>query len=64
MFFRMILKVYFLSWILEKLSGYNLEHYHLPSESDSSHFNNLDKVLDLYNHYDKKLLVGAFNAEV
>ena len=60
----MILKVYFLSWILEKLSGYYLEHNHLSPESDSYHFNNLDKALDLYSHYDKKLLVGAFNAEV
>ena len=27
-------------------------------------FNNLDKALDLYSHYDKKLLVGDFNTEV
>ena len=36
--------------------------YHLPSESDIYNFNNLDKALDLYSHYDKKLLVAAFNA--
>ena len=38
--------------------------YHLPSESYIYNFNNLDKALDLYSHYDKKLLVGAFNTKV
>ena len=38
--------------------------YHPPSQSDSCYFNNLDKVLDLHSHYNKKLLVGDFNAEV
>ena len=30
--------------------------YHPPSPKESYHFNNLDKVLDLYTYYDKKLL--------
>ena len=34
--------------------------YHPPSQSDSYHFNNLDNVLDLDSHYEKKLLVGEF----
>ena len=38
--------------------------YHPPTQSDSYYFNNLDKALDLYSHYDKKLLVGNFNTEV
>ena len=38
--------------------------YHPPSQSDSYYFNNLDKALDLYSHYNKKLLVGDFNTEV
>ena len=38
--------------------------YHSPTQSDSFYFNNLDKALDLYSHYDKKLLVGDFNTEV
>ena len=38
--------------------------YHAPSQSDSYYFNNLNKVLDLYSHHDKKLLVGDINTEV
>ena len=38
--------------------------YHPQTQSDSYYFNNLDKALDLYSHYDKKLLVGDFNTEV
>ena len=38
--------------------------YHPPTQSDSYYFNNLDKTLALYSHYDKKLLVGDFNTEV
>ena len=59
----MILKVYLLSWSLEKLRGY-FETCHLPSQKDSYYFKSLDKALDLYSHQDKKLLVGDFNTEV
>ena len=38
--------------------------YHPPTQSGSYYFNNLDKALDLYSRYDKKLLVGDFNTEV
>ena len=38
--------------------------YHPPTQSDSYYFKNLDKALNLYSHYDKKLLVGDFNTEV
>ena len=38
--------------------------YHQPTQSDSYYLNNLGKTLDLYSHYDKKLLVGDFNTEV
>ena len=30
--------------------------YPPPSQKESYHFNNLDKVIDLYSDYDKKLL--------
>ena len=38
--------------------------YHPPTQSDSYYFNNLDTTLDLYSHYDKKLLVVDFNTKV
>ena len=38
--------------------------YHPPTQSDSYYFNNLVKALDLFSHYDKKLLFGDFNTEV
>ena len=38
--------------------------YHPPTQSDSYYFNNLDRALDFYSDYDKKLLVGDFNTEV
>ena len=38
--------------------------YHPPTQSDSYYFNNLDKALDLYSHYGKKLLVGDFDTEI
>ena len=38
--------------------------YHPPTQSESYYFNNLDKGLALYSHYDKKLLVGDFKTEV
>ena len=38
--------------------------YHPKIQSDSYYFNNLNKALDLYSHYDKKLLVGDFNTEL
>ena len=38
--------------------------YHPPTQNNSYYFNNLDKALDLYSHYDKKLLVENFNTEV
>ena len=38
--------------------------YHPPTQSDSYYFNNLDKALNLYSHYDKKPLVGDFSPEV
>ena len=38
--------------------------YHPPTQSDSYYFNNLDKALDLYSQYDKKLFVRNFNTEV
>ena len=37
--------------------------YHPPTQSDSHYFNNLVKALDLYSHYDEKLLFGDFNTE-
>ena len=38
--------------------------YHPPTQSNSYYFNNLDKALDLYSHYDKKLFFGDFNTGV
>ena len=60
--FQMILKVYLLSWIL--VATYFSEHITRHLKVTHYSFNNLDKVLDVYSHYDKKLLVGNFNTEV
>ena len=38
--------------------------YHPPSQSDQYYFKNLDKSLDTYSNYEKKLLVGGFNAQI
>ena len=38
--------------------------YHPPTQSESYYFRNLDKAIDLYSQYDKKLLVADFNREV
>ena len=38
--------------------------YHPPSQSDSRYFIDLDKALDFYSHYDKRLLVGNFNIDI
>ena len=38
--------------------------YNPPTQNDSFYFSNLDKALDFYIHYDKKLLVGYLNTEV
>ena len=46
------------------LSGYFLEHITLHLKVTHYYFNNLNKALDLYSHYDKNLLVGDFNTEV
>ena len=37
--------------------------YHPPSQPDQYYFDNLDKSLDTYSNYEKKLLVGDFNAQ-
>ena len=38
--------------------------YHPPSQNDHYSFENLDKAIDIYIHYQKVLLVGNFNAEI
>ena len=40
------------------------EIFHPSSQSDSYYFNNLDKGLELFSHYDKKPLAGDFDTEV
>ena len=35
-----------------------------PSQNDHYFFENLDKAIDVYSHYEKVLLVGDFNAEI
>ena len=37
--------------------------YHTPSQNDEYNFHYLDKALDIYNSYEKFLLVGDFNQE-
>ena len=64
MFFQMIVKVYLLSRILKKTKWLLFGTYHPPTQSDSYYFNNLDKALDWYSHYDKKLLVRDLSPEV
>ena len=38
--------------------------YHPPSQNDHYSFENLDKAIDIYIHYQKVLLIGNFNAEI
>ena len=38
--------------------------YHPPSQNDHDFFENLDKRIDVYSHYEKVLLVGDFDAEI
>ena len=38
--------------------------YHPPSQNDNYFFENLDKAVHVYSHYEKILLVGDFNAEI
>ena len=37
--------------------------YHPPSQSDQYYFENIGKALDVYNNYDKFLLIGDFNSQ-
>ena len=37
--------------------------YHTLSQNDEYNFHYLDKALDIYNNYEKVLLVGDFNQE-
>ena len=49
---------------LRKCKWFLCGTYHPPSQSDKYYFENMGKVIDLYNGvYDKMLLVGDFNAE-
>ena len=59
-----LFKVNLLSWTLKKLSVYFLEHISRHLKKDIYYSNNLDTALDLYSHYDKKLLVGDTNTKV
>ena len=54
----------FINLIFRKVQWLLFGTYHQPSQKDSYYFNNLDKALDLYSHYDKKLSVGDFNTGV
>ena len=38
--------------------------YHPPSQNDHYFFENLDKTIDVYSHYEKVSLVRDFNAEI
>ena len=38
--------------------------YHPPSQNDHYFFENLDKAIDVYSHYEKVLLARDFNAEI
>ena len=60
----MIWKVLFINLNFRKVQWLLFGTYHQPSQKDSYYFNNLDKALDLYSHYDKKLSVGDFNTEI
>ena len=37
--------------------------YHPPSQADSYYFDNIDKSIDTYSSYEKRLLVGFFNTQ-
>ena len=55
---------FFIELNFRKVEWLHFGTYHPPSQSDSYHFSNLDKALDFYSHYDKKLIAGNFNTEV
>ena len=38
--------------------------YHPPPQNDHYFLENIDKVIDVYSHYEKVLLVEDFNAEI
>ena len=38
--------------------------YHPPSQNDHYFFENIDKAIDIYSHYEKVLLVEDFNVEI
>ena len=58
------IEVLFIKLIFRKAKWLLYETYHPPTQSDSYYFNNLHKALDLYSHFNKKLLVGDFKTEV
>ena len=49
---------------LIKVKGLLFATYQPLSQRGLYYFSNLDKALDWYSHYDKKLLFGDFNTEV
>ena len=40
------------------------ETYYPPSQADIYYFDNLDKAFDTYSSYEKRLLIGDYNAEI
>ena len=48
---------------LRKTKFLLLASYHPPAQSDEYFFDNMTKILDKYNSYEKVLLVGDFNAQ-
>ena len=55
---------FFIELNFRKVEWLHFGTYPPPSQSDSYHFSDLDKALDFYSHYDKKLIAGNFNTEV
>ena len=58
------IEVLFIKLIFRKAKWLLYGTYHPPTQSDSYYFNSLHKALDLYSHFNKKLLVGDFKTEV
>ena len=58
------IKCIFLELNFRKCKWLLVGTYHPPSQNDHYFFENLDKAIDVYSHYENVLLAGDLNAEI
>ena len=58
------IKCLFLELNFRKCKWFFVGRYHPPSQNDHYFFENLDKAINVYIHYEKVLLVRDFNGEI